>query len=59
MNRLMSFGKKNKNSDTIFADTYQFHEDIFYYVKNRQPDLAKAALNQMIDIVESRVKELI
>lgn len=53
------FWKKNKNSDSIFADTYQFHEDIYNYVTNKQPDLAREAFNQMIDIVESRVKEMI
>lgn len=52
------FWRKNENSNSIFEETYHFHEDIYFYVKNKQPELARLALNQMIDVVESRVKEL-
>lgn len=51
------FWRKKDNLDSIFEDTYHFHEEILHYVKKKQPEKANSYFNQMIDVVERTIKD--
>jgi len=44
---------------TIFEDTYHLHEELFCAVKEKKPKEAREKVNQLIDVVESAIRQLL
>lgn len=53
-----SFWEKQEALSSLFEETYQLHEDIFRWIKEKDGTNAKVAFHLLLDVLEGKITEL-
>ncbi|MEK3808695.1 FadR/GntR family transcriptional regulator [Bacillus sp. FSL H8-0547] len=58
-NDFYEFWEKHADLSSFFEDTYQFHEDLFHWIREKDGYRAKEAFQLMVDVLEAKIRELL